>query len=72
MEENATILKKHVLLPKFIDLMTNFCSKRSHKINTLANVERWKLLFVNPSMQRQLFISFRLNNPNSFMVEIRK
>jgi len=37
-EDGNTILKKSVLLPKFIDLMVNFCDKKSDKDKNMASV----------------------------------
>ena len=64
--ENETILKKYALLPKFIELMINFCSKKATKDKNVLNLELWSPAFTNPTIQRLMPVSFRLSNPGSF------
>jgi hypothetical protein len=72
-EESSTILKKYVLLPKFIDLMVNFCNKKSDKSKSLTSIERWKLSFINPQVSKLAQGSaFKIHNSGSFTFEIRK
>jgi hypothetical protein len=37
-EDNDGILKKYALLPKFIDLMINFCTKKAVKDKHVSNL----------------------------------
>ena len=72
-DDTSTILKKYVLLPKFIDLMVNFCNKKSDKSKALTNIEKWKLGFNNPPVFKVHPGSiFKLHGNGTFTFEIRK
>ena len=73
-DETSTILKKYVLLPKFIDLMVNFCNKKSDKSNSLTNIERWRLGFASPPPIHKILPAqvFKIHAPGTFSFDVRK
>lgn len=70
--ENETILKKYALLPKFIDLMINFCSKKATKDKNVSNLDLWSPAFTNPAIQKMMVIALKVSNPGSFHMEVRR
>lgn len=72
MNESSAILKKYVLLPKFIDLMVSFCNKKSSTDNEKSNSYGWSPNFTNPTVHKFMQLSLRLANPGTYHVEIRK
>jgi WD40 repeat protein len=72
-DDTSSILKKYVLLPKFIDLMVNFCNKKSDKSKAMTNIETWKLGFNAPPVSKvQPGSIFKLHGNGTFTFEIRK
>lgn len=59
-------------MPKFIDLMINFCSKKATKDKNVTNLELWSPIFNNPLVQRMVHVSLKVCNPGSFHVEVRR
>jgi len=72
-DDTSTILKKYVLLPKFIELMVNFCNKKADKSKAMASIETWKLSFSSPPIYKiQPANTFKLHGNGTFNFEIRK
>ena len=70
--QNETILKKYALLPKFIELMINFCSKKATKDKNVGNLDLWSPNFTNPSIQKMMAMVLKVCNPGSFHMEVRR
>lgn len=71
-QEGPAVLQKQVLLPKFIELMVSFCSRRGVKSGTASNASAWKIQFQNPNIARLNQSSVRLCGPGTYSVELRK